>query len=70
MKDKTTLVLAHRLNAIIKETNELMLRQCQSDQAIAKLNEEWDEIVYELWDRVPSLQKSPDLQPKSKKKVR
>lgn len=70
MKNKTTLELVHRLNNIMKEFNNLDLEQLRSNAYREKLNEEWDAIVYELWDRIPSLSTDGDLQPKRKKKVR
>lgn len=56
MKDKSTLDLANRLNAIMKEQNDMMLREIQ-------LEREFNEIVYELWRRYPNLKDSADLQP-------
>ena len=53
MKNKTTLELAQRLNAIEKQRNELDI--------------EFNMIVGELWQRIPSLKEDVNLQ---KKKVR
>ena len=53
MKNKTTLELAQRLNAIEKQRNELDI--------------EFNMIIQELWNRVPSLKEDVNLQ---KKKVR
>ena len=57
MKDKTVLELAKRLNEIEKERNSIDIR-------LLELNEEYNKIVYELWDRVPSLKEDIDMQPK------
>ena len=70
MKDKTTLQLAFRLNELLKEYDELGVEQITNEHKVAKLNEEWDAICYELWNRVPSLQTDVNLQPKSKKRVK
>ena len=53
MKNKTTLELAQRLNSIEKQRNELDI--------------EFNMIIQELWNRVPSLKEDVNLQ---KKKVR
>lgn len=59
MDNKTVFELANRLNEITVELNGLELRE------IALLNE-YDEIIYELWRRIPNLKDSPDIQPKKK----
>ena len=56
MKDKSTKELADRLNQIMVEKN--------------KLDIEYNEIVKELWDRIPSLTNDPNLQPKELNKVK
>ena len=56
MKNKTVKELAMRLNEIMQEKN--------------KLDMEYDEIVKELWDRIPSLQTNPDIQPVGKGRSR
>lgn len=61
MKDKTTLWLANRLNQIMVELNRI---EMSSTSLIA----EYDEIVYELWERMPHLKDDPDIQPKKKVK--
>lgn len=53
MKNKTTLELAQRLNAIERQRNELDI--------------EFNMIIQELWNRIPSLKEDVNLQ---KKKVR
>lgn len=54
MKDKTVLELATRLNEIQKELNNLEM--------------EYNLIVKELWDRIPSLKNDEDMQPKKRVK--
>lgn len=63
MEHKTVFELANRLNEITVELNGLELRE------IALLNE-YDEIIYELWRRLPNLKDSPDMQPKKKVRTR
>ena len=63
MKEKTVFQLAMRLNEIIKIENS-------TGTSTPELDEEFNAIVYELWDRIPSLQDSVDIQPKVKKKER
>lgn len=53
MKDKATIDLAFRLNEIEREK--------------FKLDMEYNDIIQELWDRIPSLKDDVNLQ---KKKVR
>lgn len=57
MKDKTVLELATRLNEIEKERNSIDIR-------LLELNKEYNDIVYELWDRIPNLKEDVDMQPK------
>lgn len=52
MKDKTLLELANRLNEIEVERNKLDL--------------EYNMIVHELWNRIPSLKDDVNIQPKKK----
>lgn len=59
MKDKSVFELATRLNELTKELNNLELRE------ITLINE-YDEIVYELWRRIPTLKDDVDIQPKRK----
>lgn len=54
LKEKTTFELATRLNEIMKEQNALDL--------------EFNSIVYELWDRVPSLKEDVNIQPTIRKR--
>ena len=59
MKDKSVYELATRLNELTKELNTLELREIT-------LISEYDEIVYELWRRIPTLKEDADIQPKRK----
>ena len=59
MKDKSVYELATRLNELTKELNNLELREIT-------LISEYDEIVYELWRRIPTLKEDADIQPKKK----
>lgn len=61
MKNKSILQLATRLNEIEIERNKLELKMMD-------LNKEYNEIVYELWGRIPSLKDDIDMQPKVKVK--
>ena len=63
MENKTVFELAMRLNEIMKIQNS-------TGTSTPELDEEFNAIVYELWDRIPSLQDSVDIQPKVKKKER
>ncbi len=59
LKNKSTLLLAHRLNEIMKE-------QQQKELDLLMLDNEFNAIVYELWDRIPKLRNDEDLQPKKR----
>ena len=61
MKDKTIADLANRLNEIMKEKNRLRL-------LISDLDKEYNSIVYELWERIPSLKDDVNIQPKKRTK--
>lgn len=50
LKHTATIDLVHRLNKIDVE------RQ--------KLDIEYDQIIYELWDRIPTLKEDENMQPK------
>lgn len=63
MKDKSVFELATRLNELTKELNNLELRE------ITLINE-YDEIVYELWRRIPTLKDDVDIQPKRKVRMK
>lgn len=72
IKDETTLVLAFRLNEILKELDEIEIQKQKlgMQKRIIELQKEWDEIVFELWNRIPSLKENQDLQPKIRKMVK
>lgn len=55
LKSKSIYELAMRLNMIMVEQQQLDL--------------EHNRIVQELWDRIPSVKESPDIQPKVRKRV-
>lgn len=55
LKTWTVYDLAMRLNMIMVEQQKLDL--------------EHNAIVHELWDRIPSIKDSPDIQPKIRKRV-
>ena len=59
MSDKSVYDLVMRLNNITRELDGLALKEMT-------LVKEYDEIVYELWRRLPDLKDSPDIQPKRK----
>ena len=59
LKEKTTLYLATRLNEIMKEQNQYEIE-------LLMLDKEFNAIVYELWERVPSLRNDVDMQPKKR----
>lgn len=59
IKERTTLFLAQRLNEIMKEQNQYEIE-------LLMLDKEFNAIVYELWDRIPSLRNDADMQPKKR----
>ena len=70
MKDRTTLQLASRLNEIMKELEQLELIYIKQSKEYEKkrndLDIEYNKIVYELWQRIPSLKVDVNIQPKKK----
>lgn len=68
MKEKTLFQLATRLNEIIVESNEVLTGH--SDKPIDILDDEWNEIIYELWNRIPGLKDDQIVQSKVRKKRR
>ena len=56
MKDKTLFELANRLNEI--------------EQEKYKLDLEYNKIVNELWERIPTLKNDKNIQPKKKARVK
>ena len=68
MKNKSIKELVFRLNEILKEQQQLGIKQIMLGEAVEKLNQEYNEIVYELWDRIPSLKEDADMQPRGRKR--
>lgn len=63
---KTPLIdLANRLNQIRVEKRDLDLKHLKLDLEGIKLDTEYNEIIYELWKRIPTLKDCPDIQPKT-----
>jgi len=52
----TILQLIFRLNEIRKEQDKLELKKMELDN-------EYNQIVYELWGKIPSLENNEDIQP-------
>ena len=59
MKNMTILQLVYRLNDIMVEQNKLEIKSME-------LEKEYNEIVYELWGRIPSLKDDENIQPKKR----
>lgn len=59
MKSKTVLELVNRLNEIMIELHNMDIKSIE-------LELEYNEIVYELWNRIPSLKEDNNIQPKIK----
>ena len=57
MEGKTILQLVNRLNEIMVEMDKLEIRSM-------KLEDEYNQIVYELWNKIPSLKNDENIQPK------
>ena len=51
---------------LIERLNEIMVEQYRLEMKMSELDREHNEIVYELWKRLPHLKDSPDIQPKKK----
>lgn len=66
MKNKSIKELVFRLNDILREQQQLGIEMIGLEQKNNKLNEEYTAIVYELWERIPSLKDDADLQPKGR----
>lgn len=58
---KTTKELVERLN-------QIMVEQYKLETKMNELDQEHNEIVFDLWERLPHLKDSPDIQPKVKVK--
>lgn len=63
MDNKSVFDLVMRLNNITRELDGLALQEM-------RLIKEYDEIVYELWRRNPTLETNEDIQPKRKVRTR
>lgn len=59
LKALSTYELGVRLNNIVMEKSNGV----KTNMEIAILNNEWNRIVYELWDRIPSLANDVTIQP-------
>lgn len=59
MSDKSVFELVMRLNEITRDLDGLELQEMV-------LIKEYDEIVYELWRRNPTLETNENIQPKRK----
>lgn len=59
MDNKSVFDLVMRLNEITRDLDGLELQEM-------RLIKEYDEIVYELWRRNPTLETNEDIQPKRK----
>ena len=59
MEHLTNKELIERFNQILIERNKLEMN-------LMELDKEHDDIVYELWNRLPNLKDEPDIQPKKK----
>lgn len=60
------LKLANRLNEIEIQRQQLYLKNIENDNQLKMLDDEYNEIVYELWNRIPSLKDDVNIQPKKK----
>lgn len=56
LQSMTVAQLCHKLNALMVERNQL-------DMKLNATNEDFNAVVYELWERIPGLQDAPDIQP-------
>lgn len=62
----TTLVLAHKLNELMKKIEEMEINGIKDLRLHDEYEKEYDDIVMELWRRIPSLEKDVNIQPKRK----
>lgn len=56
LQSMTVAQLCHKLNALMVERNQLEMK-------LNATNEDFNAIVYELWERIPGLQDDSDIQP-------
>ncbi len=66
LTEVSLLKLANRLNEIEIQRQQISLKNIDNEHKMKILNEEYDEIVYELWNRIPSLKDDANIQPKKK----
>ena len=53
---------------LVERLNQIMVEQYRLEMKMSELDREHNEIVYELWKRLPHLRDNPDIQPKKKVK--
>lgn len=51
---------------LVERLNQIMVEQYKLEMKMNELDQEHNNIVYELWKRLPHLKDSPDIQPKKK----
>lgn len=51
---------------LVERLNQIMVEQYKLEMKMSELDNEHNDIVYELWKRLPHLKDSPDIQPKKK----
>lgn len=59
LKDLSVLELAMKLNEIIK----IKGTRAVTGLELIQLDTTWNDVVFELWERLPHLKNDPDLQP-------
>lgn len=53
-----------------KSNGELVIRLSEIDREIDKLQIEYNQIIKEIWERIPSLKGDENLQPKIRRRVK
>lgn len=53
---------------LVERLNQIMIEQYQLEMKMNELDNEHNNIIYELWKRLPHLKDSPDIQPKKRTK--
>ena len=70
MKSKSVFELIKRLNEIMAEQQKLELKSLKFSEEIKterdRLDDEYNSLVLELWDRIPSLKADENIQPKKR----
>lgn len=51
---------------LVERLNAIMVEQYRLEMKMNELDREHNEIVFELWKRLPNLKDSSDIQPKKK----